>query len=365
MKGKYILIVMSVVLLLTGCIYNAENRQLHRKYSKQAKENAISLFETKYNIIPKVNNVEVGITPGVMTLTSANYISTCCVEVEYEGKTYYAIVDASSKSDYGYDNYQYDQIMDAFSDTMEDIIGTRIDKIYLRYQEDRYDNNFRNGCVSKYFDGSNLDEVLLNYSFNISYSGEKYLDAIKLKEFIDTNPSVYASHIYQFVTNRDSKIYADIVEKGYVVDRHVLYSHNSIDKQWGIREEKYNSYNYGDILIVGEKLKSNEFKINECEMFDTDKIEQYSLDEYEIISNCYEIKSTRKDGIDIYLPTNELKMRDISNLIFCYYAMRFDNEEQYSTSFECSITEDNKYIHVCKYNGNKAQKFFIAKRKER
>lgn len=151
--------------LLTGCV-SEEEKQQAAEWRAQAEENAVAYIEDKYGFEAEVIDSE---TQKVSGLLSATYISKTLVKMEYEGKEFSVLIDGEDEfMDDAADNYQKDEVRDAFAKRVCQFLHVQPDRLRMCMGANK-DAQFNNGdefydCFfHTYYDGDNLEEVMMEY----------------------------------------------------------------------------------------------------------------------------------------------------------------------------------------------------------
>lgn len=160
-KTIKLLLLLSCVLLFTGCSYSEEELQQMEQYMSQAKENAIKYIQNKYgfqaNIIDtKTEKYNSGPVPDFTPPPTGNVF----VEMEYKNIDFCVYITGKKESTEGLDNYQ-------LKDISQDIllrIQNQIPSLPYRYSiyygnHNRLNNLKYNGLIDDYYDGNNLNNI--------------------------------------------------------------------------------------------------------------------------------------------------------------------------------------------------------------
>ena len=151
--------------LLTGCV-SEEEKQQAAEWRAQAEENAVAYIEDKYGFEAEVIDSE---TQKVSGLLSATYISKTLVKMEYEGKEFSVLIDGEDEfMDDAADNYQKDEVRDAFAKRVCQFLHVQPDRLRMSMgaNKDAQFNNsdeFYDCFFHTYYDGDNLEEVMMEY----------------------------------------------------------------------------------------------------------------------------------------------------------------------------------------------------------
>ena len=167
MKRKIILslvCMLFVLTLLTGCATSKEEKEKRNKYFKQAKENAISYIEQKYGFTPTIKNAK-------CTFDNSDNFSSNCNETirviaEYNNRNFEILIDGSTTSGIGADNYQYEDIANDLIKILSSDYNTPNNyKFYYGYDD--------LGIINAYYNGTNLEEIFNNKDLK----SDEYLQA--------------------------------------------------------------------------------------------------------------------------------------------------------------------------------------------
>ena len=185
MKKKNITVIVLFVFLVTCGIV------IYHKYSggsspvgnkNIAGEKAIAYVEDKYGIKAEVTDVRFDTHGGLAPLEGGGMDDTAMVDMEYDGKQFLVWIDVMT--DKGYDNYQYEEITQAFEDKINSAIpdGTLV---YISCWSSGYHDHSAlvkndGGMVTKeaYYDGKDVSKVMdnANVSLIIYYVDTEFSD---------------------------------------------------------------------------------------------------------------------------------------------------------------------------------------------
>lgn len=134
LKAALLLVVM---LFLVGCGYSDEDKALMKQYEETAKINAVDYIEAKYGFkadVIKTQVLKVGSGPVPNFFPApTGYIN---VTMKYSGKEFIVKINGEEYTDKGCDNYQRDEISEAFKDRLEKDLSIKIEDINLKYMDD-------------------------------------------------------------------------------------------------------------------------------------------------------------------------------------------------------------------------------------
>ena len=175
-KRNISLLLLAFSLLLTGCI-SEEDRQQAAKWREQAEKNAVEYVKDKYGFDAQVLSSE---TQKVEGLFSATLTSKTLVKLEYEGKEFGVLSYGEDEyMDKASDNYQKDIIVESYKEEVCKLFEVEPDNFEVVGGE-----NFSSQSVNgdefydmyfhEYFDGENLEEVLMEYQL---YCLAEYVDS--------------------------------------------------------------------------------------------------------------------------------------------------------------------------------------------
>lgn len=376
---KKIFILIILLTLVTGC----GNYKEKVTYKKQAKENIINMFETKYGIKPKIEEVkplkyfsEFGI---------GNYTGICEVTVKYNNKEYLALIDATTENIDGYDNYQYNQIYNDILKEISDINKTkpvsfmlRYDNIPETYKDKMYDYNelYHNGLISSYYDGTNIKDITTYMLMNITFDNSINYDENKLSDFInkyykfnnENNNNKF--QIVYFSNNDNYKKYMKYENTDYWEKNPDFYSPADeyidffilLSKDGKIEKHQNNVKDNINKTFMGWDINLNNYEIKETEPFDLNNIINYDESKYKIESNYYSINyltdnSNCTESFKIKFNDN-IKIDTTKKYVVALKAENCRGEINYFME-NVSFDEVNNKLYLTKYVNYKNISFVI------
>ena len=127
----------------------------HKAQLEQTAQNAMQYIHNKYGFDADVVEIE------AEKYKSAYSYDRMSAQMRYKDRDFYVYVDSKEKSDYGCDNYQYEEIMAAvLSEISYDMPEGQVMEMWIA-NSDVY-SRYTNFLFEEYYDGSNLDEVIDN-----------------------------------------------------------------------------------------------------------------------------------------------------------------------------------------------------------
>lgn len=181
-KSMAALLLGMTALLLTGCISEEERAQAEA-WRKRAEENAITYIKEKYGFNATVIESK---SQRVSDLFAPHFTSETLVTMEYDGEQFKVLSFGEDEyMDEATDNYQKDEITAAYKEEVTKLFGVEPDDFALEggangdapsyNDEEFYDMFFR-----EYYDGTNLEEVMLEHIVNAvaEYVGDLDLETL-------------------------------------------------------------------------------------------------------------------------------------------------------------------------------------------
>ncbi|MBE5906504.1 MAG: hypothetical protein E7277_06895 [Lachnospiraceae bacterium] len=159
-KNQLFLCVGLLCLLLSACGYSREEKALMKHYIQQGSKNAKEYIKEKYGFDADVKKCE-HIYPGSGPVPDFSPMPTgnVYVTMHYDGQTFTVEISGEKQTTEGYDDYQYDEIVSAFTGNFQTVTGLTPTEVLLGFGLHPGDEK-HNGLVSTYFDGNNLQDVL-------------------------------------------------------------------------------------------------------------------------------------------------------------------------------------------------------------
>lgn len=130
-------LLLAVMLFLVGCGYSEEDKALMKSYEENAKVNAVDYIEAKYGftadvVKTKVLKVDSGPVPSIFPAPNG-YVN---VTMKYNGKEFLVKINGEEYTNVGLDDYQKEEICEAFKDRLEKDLSIKIEDINLLYMTD-------------------------------------------------------------------------------------------------------------------------------------------------------------------------------------------------------------------------------------
>ena len=200
------LILITSVWLLTGCI-SAEERAQAEEWRKQGEKNAVTYVKQKYGFEAEVVSSD---TQKVSDLFGARLTSKSLVTMEYDGKEFGVLIEAEqSRMDEAADNYQKEEVEEAFTKEVTKLLGTSPDRINMKGGDnvDGWGKNgdaFYNMYFHEYYDGENLEELICEYRFYCVAETLKDIDLDSLWEK-NENPMFESKSVNLLLVTYDSE----------------------------------------------------------------------------------------------------------------------------------------------------------------
>ncbi|SFQ15808.1 hypothetical protein SAMN02910358_00919 [Lachnospiraceae bacterium XBB1006] len=159
-KNHFLLCIGLLCILLSACGYSKEEKALINHYIKQGSKNAKEYIKEKYGFDADVKECE-HIYPGSGPVPDFTPMPTgeLYVTMSYHHKTFTVAISGKKRTTKGYDDYQHDEIVAAFTDHFQNVTGLLPSEVLLGYGL-HPGMSEHNGLVYDYFDGSNLQDVL-------------------------------------------------------------------------------------------------------------------------------------------------------------------------------------------------------------
>lgn len=273
--GCILLALTASMLMMVGC-YSKETRMQIAEYTKQGKENALVYIEEKYGFEAEVLSVDwehIERAPIPDFAPTPNGI--VYVQMKYEDNEFYVKIRGDRMTTNGYDNYQAEEIRDAFAEQMEEITGLHAEQIKLLYGEERTYNPESKyyGLVSTYFNGDNFYDIFENS--NNSYDNRVVVSVIR--QDISSLPyekiqeTFGESAVYLFANYRSEQDYAHMGDDqiraiwGFPVtnnvDKYALFIEDYVQLEKNeVDYKKYTVKKHDDIYYVLKNGTYAEFK---------------------------------------------------------------------------------------------------------
>ena len=319
-KSKYIIIILIILFLLTGC-YSSEEKELAKQYRKQGKINAINYVRKKYGFNAKVKSVkEENNCSSLLPIPDCTPNGDVVVELNANKKDFFVYVTGKEESVDAYDDYQINDIEKELIDYLKNNIPINLYDYKLSFEKG----------IKEYYD-NNL-EVMLPYitELELYYVGENNLNELNLNT-IQNFFQTYKNSLYliNFKTKKKCDDYKNAKIKNTSIsspDMKNIYKDSTLDLFHGQRRfYKYdNISNYKKEVYVYSPSDDNSYVISSSYL---DNLNNYKklyedLDDKKLeqVTNAYSIPYV-SSYLYIYFPKNKVKAKDRDNIFYvseCY-----------------------------------------------
>lgn len=182
------LMILSTIVLISGCGYSNEEKKYMKELEKKASENAINYIQEKYGfsasiISTKVEKVDTDSVPDFSPDPTGNIF----VYLSYNDKKFEVYISGKEETVDGMDNYQYDEIL---NDTIK-YVNEKTNLVpykSLIYYGYYYDDRNHNGLIKEFYTKSNLEQIIDNNHFKIlvEYINSSNLEYLKSNEVFNS-----------------------------------------------------------------------------------------------------------------------------------------------------------------------------------
>lgn len=353
----------------TGCGDSPEQKAINEENIARAKTNAVNYVKEKYGLEATVEDAILERNYGLCGSTPTSKV---LVKMKCFGKGFNVYIDGETDNTEGYDDYQSDSINEDIKELIEkNVPGVErvvVEGGMMRGVE--YDDIVEccDVLYEKYYDGSNLKEVL----------GDRYYEIFVA--FIDKDLSG--------VTNADFPELLWEDEDRYEVALHLISyrdkdsmnkcEYYSIDSRYAIYIDSY----YG--LVGIDEKNYHEYKLNKCGdvyYYVEDGLEDYveinkllktvNASDWDgqgakgakVVSDAYYINSTKdlgKASVHIFYPTDKINDFDPNEVDYadCEYAAgKYDYTVR---SVKNSVIDDYVYREVLPANEAEGESYYFV-----
>ncbi len=108
--------------------------------------------------LDKVNTKET-VAYGLVNYNGYNHWK-CVHKDELSGRRFFCFYFRRRENTEGIDNYQFQEIVTAFSQELDEITGFHAESVFVSYGEYETVNGEKNGMIRTFYDGGNLSEIL-------------------------------------------------------------------------------------------------------------------------------------------------------------------------------------------------------------
>lgn len=355
----YLLLILIMAVLLMGCGYTQEEKAEMKRYEKQGRENAENYIKAKYGIDAKVRELNCekynsGPVPDFFPSPTGNVF----IRMNYQGEDFSVFISGERENTEGIDNYQFQEIVTAFSQELDEITGFHEESVFVSYGEYETVNDEKNGMIRTFYDGGNLSEILQDESARtvVSY----------VNQAVDQIPVSVISR----ATGVDTILFADYESReAYQTVQQPYYNLAGWPIENGIENQLYLMNGYRVVGAGEDTYVKCEKKIQDDIILITENpkdqiiLEKTSLDSQENwngngfidakqVASAYAF-DTNSEKVYVYFPVEKLDTKEVkeAQLVKQY---QYKGETCYDNIIS-KVTDDGKYIHGIVYTRDETE----------
>jgi len=320
-----IIVLLSIVLPISGCVYSREEIKYMKQLEKQASENAINYIQEKYGFSASVISTEVQKrNPAPIPDLTPDPTGKVFVNLKYNDKAFEVYISGEDSTTDGFDNYQYDKITNDILKLIETKTNIKSYSNSIYYGKILKENNKHNGLIKELYDNNIYDVIQNNYFYiRLEYINESNLEYIKTNNLLndfDEEEIVLVNYrsldsynkalsenkyLFQFFSEDSLKENAVNIKNAYLINRDVnkyykfdvnnlddIYYYNDLENNTDINDV---SLHYTTISDASNWVGAGAYE----------NVKQIS-DAYLIKGNCSKLY--------IYVPINKIKKYDINRI---------------------------------------------------
>ncbi|MBQ4283126.1 MAG: hypothetical protein IJB96_04275 [Lachnospira sp.] len=358
MQVKKIITICLIALMMcllsgcTGCGDSPEQKAINKDNIARAKENAINYVKEKYNISAEVSDAILDRNYGLFSSTPTSKV---LVKMKYDDRNFNVYIDGESPNTNGYDDYQKDSI----SDAVKSIVAKQLPGVERVIIDGGKMNNIeysdiRECCdvlYDKYYDGTNLKEVLSDNNYNVYVAFvDKSLSNVSNEDFPELlwdDDDRYEVTL-NLISYRDRDTYKQCYE--YSVEAEYAVYIEEYCELYGTKKKEYEEYKLnqcGDLYYYVEDDKEDDVEVSKLiKVINASDWKGHGADDATVSSDAYSIcasKDTGKSGVHIFFPISKIKNFSEKDTEYAYCEYSKDKYNYSSGSVKNSII--GEYVH--------------------
>ena len=297
---------------MMGCAGKEENEKEAAGWRKQAEKLAVLHVEEKYGFTPTVVESKSNLSDSVVPVS--RYIPQTVVTMSDEDRTFYVVADGEdTTTENVLDNYQAEELSDAFKDYLSDYLQMPVYDVCLEggisVTVPGTDFHMEHNFFNKYFDGANLEEILTNNSLRayVKMVGDINLDEVAM---VPKDSWIFHSTTEILITTHEDEKDADKCSLGSYFEKtvytHAMYISDALEICRGeIAEYDLSVGQCGDIYYLCSDMETSEFTLEIAE------------DTVDILNWEYELFRYQRTGEDAYFVSGNFT--DTNPELYVYY----------------------------------------------
>lgn len=352
-KTLTLLLILAVTALATGCGYSFSEKRAMKAFQKQAGKNAVSYISEKYGLDADVTGTRCEkVDPGPIPDFWPDPTGNVYVTMNDGKKAFTVYISGEEETSDGIDNYQYEEITDAFAQKLYEVTELDAEDVYLCFGTETEVNGKKKGMIATYFDGSNLTEVFADEDakFVASYVEQDVsdieVDVVQSRCGVENGLFVNYDSMkhYKTIRNRHYNVHGWPIENG--IDANLPYISG-----YYVMDKDESAYHVCDQLVVDGIILIPQDMPTKIELVRTDLDAESNWNGYGAIdarqiAQAYAL-DTDASVVDVYIPAKSLGVKDSSKVVI---GMQYNAEgERCYKILNPNLSDDGAYIHAKVY----------------
>lgn len=308
----------AAMLLITGC----RDKEREEQILDHTEENALYYIKQKYGFDAQIVNASVDMSSG---LFGPSYNDAAYYVMEYDGDDFLVYIKIITVEDDGVayqcsDDYQYDEIADAYKMCLDDVTGGNAETVFLKNQyrdlPDYSDSKYL--CLfNAYFDGNNLNELSADEGFDCFAA---YTDGTDLENLTQDNIPYFSNKqeftFISYINKYEYNVSTALSTTDYVYKYAPYIDNASRCIRGDLQYIKTDVASAFDFNYMGENCSAEDVIIGTISPDDAVSWKGHGATENaQFVSGAYSIDAPDRT-VWVYFPKNALYQDDYSNMRF-------------------------------------------------
>lgn len=211
-------VLMFLMIVIISSFLGCGNIVTKKHYEIIGKRLIQNYIKDKYGFDGEIVDVYLGQENGSILDFFPDYDGRVSIKMKYNGKEFYVATNVQTSDRQCYDNYQMSEIQQAVKDKITKYTGIEPLGFNFYYGNTISLTSYDNGLVTKYFDGTNLDDIFNDNTIQIMSIFE-FTENVDLNKFNDLKLSSIGTEKLLFINYKNADAINKVTTHSYSISR--------------------------------------------------------------------------------------------------------------------------------------------------
>lgn len=169
-RFAFFMLIAAMLMTLCSCQKESSSqKELNKKVLEQAEKNAVRYISEKYGFEADITDSEIiyDVKGWDFIIPHSEATTDALITMKHDGKEFQLIISGSDENTNGVDNYQADEIKNAFCEAVRSEFGGECNIYCENRKLEMGSKSIENDFSNEYFDGEDFSNVLTNLNYCI------------------------------------------------------------------------------------------------------------------------------------------------------------------------------------------------------